>query len=138
MNFIETIFESFQKATMQFMGEIPNDIRNYCIGSGSKFEIHKNISYSKAKKIYEEYKSNLPLGRRQTIKEIAGFIIEDFATMESSTGTTYTFMFEIGKIIEHDPNEVIEEFMQTQIAKKQFRKDLAQALTKPRRKKDAN
>lgn len=110
MNFIQTIFESLEKSRKQFTGEIPYDIETYVIGSGGNFEVHEYITYTKAIKIYEKYKSNLPLGRRETRRQVGDAIMESWHTMESQTGITYTFMFKVDKIIPHDPNKVIEEW----------------------------
>lgn len=110
MNFIETIFESINKALKQTTNEIPYDIETYCIGSGSNFEVHTNISLQKALKLYEKLKERLPLGKKIEEKQIGKYKLESWHTLESETGITYTFMFQITKLIYHDPNKVIEEW----------------------------
>lgn len=109
MNFIKTIFESIQIGLKQAEGKYPNEIKNFIIGSGSNFIVHKSITITKANNLYKKYKAKLPLGTKITEKEVGTFIIEDWHTMESNTGHTYTFMFEVNEIIEHNPNDVITE-----------------------------
>lgn len=128
MNFIETIFDSFQKGMKQITGEYPNEIKTYCIGSGSRFIIHQNISSKMAIDIYAEYKNQMPLGKIISKKEIGGFILESFHTLESNTGITYCFMFEITQVIEHNPNDIIDEWIETDKKNKVFINNLLNEL----------
>ena len=111
MNLVETIFESLKKEIKQKTGQIPYDIEIYCIGSGSNFEVHTNISVKKANEIYENYIKKLELGKLIESKNLgSSYRMESWHTLESNTGITYTFMFKINKLIYHNPNEVIKEW----------------------------
>lgn len=136
MNFIETIFKAYDKGIKQFNGEIPNDIRIFCIGSGSNFTIHKNITHVMADNLYKDYKAKLPLGTLIQKKENYPFILEEWYCMESNSGTTYTFKFEINEIIEHDPNDVIDEWIKTSKKRKEFINDLLSIFIKERKPKN--
>ena len=73
MNFIESLVESIKNDLKRATGEYPNEIKTFCIGSGSDFIIHKNISEDMAKELYERHKHFLPLGKRaEKIKEKYG------------------------------------------------------------------
>lgn len=135
MNFIESIFDSFQKGMKQISGEYPNEIKTYCIGSGSNFIIHKNISIKMAEELYEKYKNKMPLGKKISEKQIGSFILESFQTLESNTGITYCFMFEITQVIEHNANDVIQEWIETDKKNKGFMKELIKNLTEKKTKK---
>lgn len=134
MNFIETIFESFQIGLNQIEGKYPNEIKNFIIGSGSHFIIHKSITNDMALNLYKEYKNKLPLGTKISKKEVGNFIIEDWHTLESNTGHTYTFMFEVDEIIEHNPNDVITEWIQNDKKHKGFMEDLLKLFIEEEKK----
>lgn len=124
MNFIESIIASMEKTHKQIMGSYPEDIISVCIGSGSSFTIHQYISWDKAYKLFTEYKSNLQLGTRISKKSTGYFILECYHTMESQSGETYCFMFPIDEVIQHDPQEVIEEWIEKDRKKEGFMKKL--------------
>ena len=132
MNFIESLIASMVKGHKQIMGEYPEDIISVCIGSGSSFNIHQNVSWNKAIKLFEEYKSKLYLGKKVKNKSVGPFIMESYRTMESQSGETYCFMFPIDKVVQHDPNEVINEWIEKDRQKQGFMKELLDDLKKSR------
>ena len=124
MNFICSVFDSIQRGIKQVNGEFPYDIKSFCIGSGSTFVIHRHISSKMADKLYDEYKSRLPLGRKESSMNHGEFKLESFCTMESDTGTTYTFMFPISEVVEHNPNDILDEWYETSKEHKEFLNDI--------------
>lgn len=130
MNFIESLIESYKTARKRVLGEYPNKIQSYCIGSGSTFIIHKYISYDKAEKLYAEYKDKLPLGTKIKKSQVEDFIIESYHCMESNSGETRCFMFPISEVVEHNPNEVIDEWIEKDKKEKGFMRDLLNSFEK--------
>ena len=130
MNFFESLIDSYQTGIKRAVGEYPNKIQSFCIGSVSKFIIHKNISLNKARKIYAEYKDKLMLGRRIKKTEYGDFILEKYHCMEAISGETACFMFPIDEVVEHDPNEVIDEWIEQDKKKKGFMRNLLEEIEK--------
>lgn len=124
MNFIESIIASMEKCHKQIYAVYPDDIVSVCIGSGSSFTVHQYISWEKAYKLFTEYKSNLPLGSRISKKSSGSYILESYHCMESQSGEIYCFMFPIDKVVQHDPQEVIEEWIEKDRKKEGFMKKL--------------
>lgn len=137
MNFIEGIFDSIDIGLKRIIGIYPEEINSYCIGSGSNFTIHRFISYEEALEIYKKYKENLQcLGKIKEKKQVANFILEKWHTLESQTGYTYTFMFKITEIIEHNPNKIIDEWIEKDRKNKKCIQDILKDIESKRKEND--
>lgn len=104
MNFIETLVNSISNEMKQFIENGFKDIkkRNWCIGSGSEFNIYKNYTYDEAYEIFKNLNVRQCFGKRKYKKEYGYTTIESYYTMESNSGHTEVFMFEIDEIIEKE------------------------------------
>lgn len=130
MNFIESIFNEFQKGIKEIMGDIPKEIKSYCIGSGSNFEVHAYITLDKALEIYENKKKQLPLSKRTEKIENGNYIKETFHTLESQSGYTSTFLFPINNIKFYDPNDTLREWTKTLKEQEELREEFIKCFKK--------
>lgn len=104
MNFIETLVDSIANDLKEFIDNGFRDLkkRNWCIGSGSSFNIYKDLTEEEAHKIFKNLDVRCNFGKRIYKKEYGYTELESYYTMESNSGHTEIFKFEIDEIIEKE------------------------------------
>lgn len=100
MSFIEELAKSLQEDLKNILNGTYNKKYNFCIGSGSSFNVYKNITWEEAKKIYSEMGIFYCTGNRVSKKESWNTLFEKYYCMESNSGYVSCFIFEIDNIVE--------------------------------------
>lgn len=103
MNFIETLVQSYCNDLKEFIDNGFEDLkkRNWCIGSGSSFNIYIGYTEEEAQEIFENLDVRQCFGKRIYKKEFGYTILESYHTMESNSGHTEIFKFQVDDIIEN-------------------------------------
>lgn len=102
MSFIEELYNSIVDSLTESLNNLSElELKhNFCIGSGSCFNVYKNITWSQAKKIYKDMGVFHCVGTRILKKESLNTLFEKYHCMESNSGYVSCFIFEIDNIIE--------------------------------------
>ena len=100
MSFIDELYNSIVDSLKKSLNNFDDLKHNFCIGSGSNFNVYKNITWSQAKKIYKDMDVFRCVGTRILKKESFNILFEKYYCMESKSGYVSCFIFEIDNIIE--------------------------------------
>lgn len=105
MSFIEELYNSLSESLKKALNSTGYSKHNFCIGSGSVFNVYKNITWTQAKEIYKDMDVFQCVGTRILKKESFNILFEKYHCMESNSGYVSCFIFEINNIIENKKEE---------------------------------
>ena len=99
-NFIGTLVDSIFSSSCEDIKKMAVDISknyvsNWCIGSGSNFVIYENLSLFEAYKIFVTLPVRMCFGSLIYKKSFGTTKVESFHCMESNSGHTEVFIFEV-------------------------------------------